>query len=232
MSDNEGLREKARITLKGRIFGSVWCYFALIVFLFTIITWLPNGIGDAIAGKKVALIASVGVFSFLLTLLVSGPMTYGIARAFLNVKRGGKEEPDVADLFVGFKEAVYDAFLLGIIRSALIALWCILLIVPGVIKAYSYSMAFYIQQESSDKEWRSCLERSRRMMDGYKWKLFTLDVGFLGWYIVGALCAGVGVFWTSAYHGMARAHFYDELKAARGEGEEAVGEECLFRDEE
>ena len=51
------------------------------------------------------------------------------------------------------------------------------------------------------------------MMDGHKWQLFCLDFSFLGWYIVGALCFGIGVFFVAPYHQMARANFYEALKA-------------------
>ena len=49
------------------------------------------------------------------------------------------------------------------------------------------------------------------MMRGKKWDLFCLDLSFLGWWIVGFLCLGVGTLWVMPYHIMARADFYEDL---------------------
>ena len=51
-------------------------------------------------------------------------------------------------------------------------------------------------------------------MKGYKGKLFCLDLSFIGWYILGALCLGVGVLFVMPYHETARANFYEALKAS------------------
>ena len=53
-------------------------------------------------------------------------------------------------------------------------------------------------------------------MKGYKGKLFCLDLSFIGWYIVGALCLGIGVLWVTPYHQTARANFYEALQAEYG----------------
>ena len=49
-------------------------------------------------------------------------------------------------------------------------------------------------------------------MNGNKWRLFCLHLSFIGWFIVGALCCGVGVFWVNAYMKAAEAEFYQEIK--------------------
>ena len=100
-------------------------------------------------------------------------------------------------------------------QSIFIALWSLLLVVPGIVKAYSYSMSYYIQQEDKSKDWKACLDESRQMMDGYKGRLFCLDLSFIGWYIVGALCFGVGTLFVAPYHRMARANFFMALSAER-----------------
>ena len=64
-----------------------------------------------------------------------------------------------------------------------------------------------------DWDWKQCIDESRRMMNGCKWKLFVLDLSFLGWYILGALCCGIGVLWVDPYRRAARAEFYVELTA-------------------
>ena len=60
-----------------------------------------------------------------------------------------------------------------------------------------------------------CITQSREMMNGYKWKLFCLDFSFIGWYLLGALCLGVGTIFVVPYHQMARTNFYLALKSER-----------------
>ena len=43
---------------------------------------------------------------------------------------------------------------------------------------------------------------------GSKAQLFCLDLSFIGWYLLGFLCCGVGAFFVQPYHQMARANFY------------------------
>ena len=51
------------------------------------------------------------------------------------------------------------------------------------------------------------------MMKGHKAELFLLDLSFLGWIIVGALCFGVGTLWVDAYITAAHASFSEDLRA-------------------
>ena len=48
-------------------------------------------------------------------------------------------------------------------------------------------------------------------MKGHKWELFKLDISFLGWYIVGALCLGVGILFVLPYHELARTNFFKQI---------------------
>ena len=92
-----------------------------------------------------------------------------------------------------------------------------LFIIPGIIKSYSYALTYYLQQEPENihREPVDLITQSREWMDGYKWKLFCLDLSFIGWYLLGILCLGVGVLFVTPYHQMARANFYLNLRAEK-----------------
>lgn len=60
-----------------------------------------------------------------------------------------------------------------------IFLWTLLLVVPGIIAAISYSQTFYIIAEDSSIGPMDALRKSREMMDGYKWKYFEMGLVFL-----------------------------------------------------
>ena len=143
-------------------------------------------------------------------LILSGPMTYGVAYVFLKQSRDG-QPMNVADVFRGFPEDFGGTLLLGLLSSLFTFLWGLLLVVPGIVKAYSYSQAFFVKVDRPEYDWRACMDESIQLMDGHKMDLFMLDLSFLGWYIVGALCIGVGTLWVYPYHMAARTKFYEEL---------------------
>lgn len=191
MSENKQLREKARGHLGGGIFQNLWLMTLVVVLIY-----------DAIIGAANYIVIG--------GILLSGLMEYGLCRVLVNNARG--KEMNVAALFDGFKENAGDALLLGLLKDIFIFLWALLLVIPGIIKYYSYSMSAFIQQDESNKKWRDCLDKSIQMMDGKKWKLFCLDLSFIGWYIVGFICLGIGILFVQPYHMQARAEFYEELK--------------------
>lgn len=49
------------------------------------------------------------------------------------------------------------------------------------------------------------------MMNDHKLDLFLLDLSFIGWYLLGSLCFGLGTLWVAPYHKAAKAQFYAEL---------------------
>lgn len=172
---------------------------------------LKNNWGYAIAaiviyGAITAALSSTGIGG-----LFVGIFTLGYVAFFMAIIRGNKAK--IEDLFCGFTDNFADSFVAGILISIFTFLWTLLFIIPGIVKAYSYSMTFYILKDNPGMSATEAITESRKMMDGHKWQLFCLDLSFLGWYIVGALCLGVGVFFVAPYHQMARANFYEALKA-------------------
>jgi uncharacterized membrane protein len=86
-----------------------------------------------------------------------------------------------------------------------------LFVIPGIVKSYAYSMSYYVSLDHPEFSSTECIDESQRLMDGHKWELFCLDLSFIGWYILGSLCLGVGILWVYTYHEQARAQFYHEL---------------------
>ena len=85
--------------------------------------------------------------------------------------------------------------------------------IPGIIKAYSYSMAFFIKADHPEYDWRTCLDESKRLTSGHKMDLFVLDLSFIGWGIIGALCLGIGSLWVMSYRYATLAQCYKVLQA-------------------
>lgn len=194
MNQNSVFRANARAQLGGNIFANNWLM-ALVVCL---IQSLILGIGSSLAG--------------VVAILVGGLLAFGLARVFLQLVRGQKDKVDIADLFCGTDE-FGSLIVLNLLVGLFTFLWTLLFIIPGIVKSYAYSMAFYIKHDHPEYDWKQCIDESQRYMKGHKWQLFCLDFSFIGWILLGALCCGIGTLWVVPYQNAARANFYENLKA-------------------
>lgn len=79
-------------------------------------------------------------------LVIGGPLSYGVAKLFLQQCDDG-QKMNPTEVFKGFSEDFGGSFILYLLRYLFIALWSILLIIPGIVKMYSYSMAFFIKAD-------------------------------------------------------------------------------------
>ena len=106
-------------------------------------------------------------------------------------------------------------FMTLLLRDVYLMLWCLLLLIPGIIKAYSYRMVPYILADNPDMPANEVITRSREMMDGNKWQAFVLDLSFLGWVLLGILTLGLGLlFWSAPYMQSTYAALYLKLRDA------------------
>ena len=152
------------------------------------------------------------VFAVAFASFVSGPLQMGQNLAHLKLVRG-RGPVEVGDVFGGFRNGYLNNVLLTFMRSLFIFLWSLLFIIPGIVKTYAWSMAFFVRLDHPDWNWKQCLDESDRLTKGHKGELFVLELSFLGWYIVGALCCGVGTYWVVAYHQCTLANAYEWLCA-------------------
>ena len=186
------LRARARQTLGGNLFGNQWLFPLLVAVIISAAT--------TIAG-----------YTFVLVIVLTGSIMVGSAAYFIGIVRGNKAD-DLNPLVNGFKDDFGGNLVTGLLVTLFTFLWSLLFIIPGIVKSYSYAMTYFIKNDKPGITGQQAITESRKMMKGYKWKLFMLDLSFIGWYIVGALCLGVGTLWVTPYHQTAKAHFYEELK--------------------
>ena len=186
-------RANARAMLGNNIFDGKWMMALLVVFLFSVILSFASSITVSIAA-----------------IIITGPLCMGLTRFFLKLARSG--ETEIGTLFSGFENSFDQHLLIGLMTSLFTFLWSLLFIIPGIVKAYAYSMAYYVKCDNPSFDWKQCLDESQRIMKGKKWKLFCLDLSFIGWIIVGTFVCGVGVLWVEPYMQAARTSFYESIK--------------------
>ena len=146
-----------------------------------------------------------GVFSLLLL-----PLAWGYITFFLRLIRD--ENLDYGHLFDGFNQ-YFRIFLAELLKGIYILLWALLLIIPGLIKEYSYAMTEFILKDNPEMSGEEAICESMRLMQGHKMQLFLLDLSMIGWLILSILTLGIGLLFLLPYNYTAHAHFYEDLKA-------------------
>lgn len=169
--------------------------------------WVMAAVATLVMGAVSAAASYIPVVG---TILVSLPVMYGYAIVMLNVFRG--DEVNIGGLFDGFSDfgRIVGTKLLQAIYTFL---WMLLLVIPGIIKFYSYAMTDYILKDHPELSNNAAIEKSMAMMDGNKMKLFLLDLSFIGWAILCLFTLGIGYFFLQPYVQSAHAAFYEDLKA-------------------
>ena len=124
--------------------------------------------GLAIGGNLLFLLVSIGsaIIPFG-SILLSGALALGMVIFSLKLYRD--EDASISDLFEGFNDFVRSLVTL-LLMMIFIFLWMLLLIIPGIIKALSYSQVFYIISEDKEIKAMDALKKSEEMMKGFKVK--------------------------------------------------------------
>ena len=150
--------------------------------------------------------AVLGILVFLVNSL---PRIY-YSRPFLSIAEG---DPCIDERQAALHYDPAPNFFYGLERLLpLIFLSSLLLIILGIIAFLSYSMTFFIIADNpSICSWQA-MRKSRKMMRGYKWKLFCLFWRFFAWGVLCVLTLGIGFLWLWPYMQTAMAHFYEDIR--------------------
>lgn len=154
----------------------------------------------------------VGAFLLLFfRFLVAHPLQVGGRRFFL-VARHNKAE--AFELGYALRRGKYLRVVgTMFLRYLYTMLWTLLLLVPGIIKAYEYRMVPYLLAEDDALTHREVFHRSRALMRGNKWRLFVQDLSFLGWRLLSGITLGIlGIFLVNPYMSATEAEFYADLR--------------------
>ncbi len=226
-------RKTLKALAKEQIRGNIWKLFlmSLVVGLIAAALTLPGtmasmgsvnrGITDFYASSVYPATAGLQLsgpavaFNLLGTVLawvVSSGFAFGMCRVYLNLTDGIR--PSFEVLFDGFRhilKMIAVTFLVGLFTF----LWTLLLIIPGIVKSYSYSMAIYIQVENPDLSPLEAIRRSKEMMVGHKFEFFVLELSFILWILLGAITFGLAYIYIIPYMEATFVNFY---KAVSQEG--------------
>lgn len=155
------------------------------------------------------------------TMILTGTMILGIFQLLLgsiielghtrfHLKLIDRCDAGIKDLFSYFyiwKKAIAATFL----QILYILFWMILFVIPGIIALFDYSMTSYILAEHPELSASEAIERSKQIMKGNRWRLFCLELSFIGWSILCAFTLGIGQLFLIPYRKTAIAAFYREI---------------------
>ncbi|PFR30888.1 hypothetical protein COK19_04300 [Bacillus cereus] len=201
------LKREALNSLSGR-WGLAVGATLLIGILIGIIELAMTGIFSMFWGWKEA---RESITVSILAMIIIGPITLGAYYLVLNAVRG--KEVRIGYIFKWLSDGskIMKSFFTYLLMCVYLALWTLLLIIPGIIKSFSYSMTYFILNDHSEYTANQAITESRRMMDGHKMDYFLLCLSFLGWFILSVVTFGIGFLWLVPYFYTTSAAFYKEI---------------------
>lgn len=176
-----------------------------------------DGIGGKYAGMLMFVLglAAIAIFvviiiALVLSIFVFNPIQIGCKKYFLHASDGNA---DLNHMGYGFKTNYMNVVSVVFLQNLFIFLWSLLLIVPGIVKAYQYRMIPYLLAEDPNLSFSEAKRLSTEMMDGEKWDAFVLDLSFILWQILAAITFNlVGIFWVNPYYQYTCAELYKVLR--------------------
>ncbi|WP_159720757.1 DUF975 family protein [Streptococcus halichoeri] len=226
MKTRAELKQEAKAALKGN-----WGWAIAISIIPTAVgglgQFLGNGIADSIfpdvsaveqvnyiENLSASALSGIAVVAVLLMLGYFG-LTISSQKGFLDLIRNRRKSVLATFKYTFTVRRFTRYLLLNILIGIFTFLWTLLLIIPGIIKGYSYSQANFIQMDAFEKQEKtsitSAITKSRELMDGHKWEFFVLQLSFIGWVILAYLTFGIGFIWLTPYIGATNAAYYNQL---------------------
>jgi len=226
MLDRKELKSVAKEQIQGNI-GILFICKLIVFFIVVVASSLPTitpflSVSPVLAG----LIGFVGSFA---TIILVPPFMLSFAMIYLKLREG--QSPVVGHIFNGYS-IMGKSIWLYILMQIFIFLWSLLLLIPGLIKAYAYMLSFYILAENPGMTAREALRESKRITKGYKWSLFVLGLSFLLWALLGIITFGIALIYVIPYYEATFANAYKKIQAEQAENPEQPFEETTVGTDE
>lgn len=197
-------RVEIKSLAKEKIKGNLWTIWKPLL-LTTIIYGLVVGVSDALVqnlGTVGMIIGAVSSFCATIFFMASDVI-------ILNFTRG--EEVSFNAVVECFKNKWLQLFVTSLLVDIFVMLWSLLFVIPGIIKAYAYTMASLIVIDT-DLSGTAAIKESMKMMDGYKFDYFVFRLSFIGWVLLTICTLGILGIWLIPYSAVAEVIYYDKLK--------------------
>lgn len=163
------------------------------------------GFVDAIPREVWAMMVTITLVTALLALVIGGAIRLGICTFNLNLFH--RREARFMDLFSNF-DRLGRGFGMQFVMGFFVFLWSLLFVIPGIIASYRYAMVPYLMAEFPELRIMDAMDESKRLMAGNKWRLFCLQISYIGWAFLSLLTGGIGNLWLVPYQYAGDTAFY------------------------
>ena len=148
---------------------------------------IKNNVPVAILSTAIMFLILIGVTVGLMVLaLVLNPLHVGARKFFIQNASNPETKVDGMNVGFGFGKNYRDIVFSMLGTQMITLLWTLLLIVPGIYKAYCWRLVPFIIADNPELSGKEARAKSNAMMNGSKWASFVLDLSFIGWKLVGA----------------------------------------------
>lgn len=156
-------------------------------------------------------LAVMSILSLAFSIFIANPLIVALRRYFIKARKKQSTKINVVlDIFK--KESWIRVAITMLLKDIFTFLW-FLTIVGGFIKMYEYAMIPYIIGDNPKIKWKEAFKLSKQMMKGNKWKLFVLDLSFIGWEILSLFTFGLlNIFYVNPYKVATNVELYEVLK--------------------
>ena len=151
---------------------------------------------------------SIPLLGMLVSLLLTGVFYGGLYVFYLKKIRG--EPAELGDAFCGFSLAFLPLMMASLVSTLLTMLGVLLLILPGIYLAVSYSFIYLLIVDQKLEFW-SALEVSRRVVTAQWWRMFGLVLLGIIIALLGLIGLFIGFFVTLPIFIGAVAYAYEDL---------------------
>jgi len=205
-------------TPKATAFGSfgygwqqLWKFFlhlfliAVVVGIANVPSWGPIGGGD---GFSSAGFVVLNVLVAAYALLVVPIINYGADWMYLRFMRD--EQPNVADIFIGFKKGYLNIVLASLLVVAICGIGFLLVVVPGIIFACRLAFVPYLVMDKG-LDPVAAIEKSWFMTRGHGWRIFFMYLLSILMFFCGLLLLIVPGLFALMWSGTAFASLYHAI---------------------
>ena len=139
------------------------------------------------------------------------PLMIGFYMVFLNGTYG--DQPKASTLFEGYKKEYFGkSIILYFLVLIFTCLWSLLLVIPGIIMAFAYSMSWFVLAENPNMTAREAIRESKEIMNGHKMDFFVLSLSFIPWILLVYVTLGIASIYVMPYMQLTITNFYHNIK--------------------
>jgi len=209
-------RLQIKAEAKKKIKNHLWDVWKPLILCWIIVFGISLGVGflSALSGIDLVTVAGdytvVGFICEIILGLVSSILGVGALNYWLKFVR--EDSTDTDHIFNRLGKLWISVILITLLVGIFTTLWTFLLIIPGIIAAFSYVMVNFVLLDDEDLSPMEVIKRSKQLMNGYKLDYFVFALSFMGWILLSVFTLGILFIWTLPYIEISFVLYYEKLK--------------------